>query len=331
MSQELLGVDETAALITQGKTLLIAGDEQLLHQLPKGKWIAGSTPYLIRPDRKSLSVRDRIHVTDISAIAVNATIRVYDREALSTLYTDAGCGGFSFIIIPASSPAHIRFALNAPVYENFASQPLVGWIAGIHLDDLGTIPPCVFDGESGKKYTDEAIVMHTRPVAGKTVDVGIINIFEQGDGDSLTFTTDGFSATELLVNGVPKNFAEYIASNNLDTRLPLVADYYGASINTSFQSITPDGTVNFYAPVFQGVRYKHARPVADYVKLFNKRLKEDRTADRNIIFSCNCLVNYLYQGEMVTQVDSFSGPVTFGEIAYQLLNQTMVYLQLSEE
>ena len=35
--------EETSKLITDGKILHIAGTEDLLKKLPKGKWIGGST------------------------------------------------------------------------------------------------------------------------------------------------------------------------------------------------------------------------------------------------------------------------------------------------
>ena len=44
--------------------------------------------------------------------------------------------------------------------------------------------------------------------------------------------------------------------------------------------------------------------------------------------SCNCILNFLYGELKSKRTGSFTGPVTFGEIAYILLNQTMVRLQL---
>ena len=47
-------------------------------------------------------------------------------------------------------------------------------------------------------------------------------------------------------------------------------------------------------------------------------------------YSCNCILNYLY-GEMEGKsVSGFTGPMTFGEIAYMLLNQTLVRLELQK-
>jgi hypothetical protein len=44
-------------------------------------------------------------------------------------------------------------------------------------------------------------------------------------------------------------------------------------------------------------------------------------------FSCNCILNYIYGNLEGKKLAGTAGPITFGEIAYQLLNQTMVYLE----
>lgn len=44
MKTQIRTVKQVAELIKTGKTLLIAGDEKLLKQLPKGSWIAGTIP-----------------------------------------------------------------------------------------------------------------------------------------------------------------------------------------------------------------------------------------------------------------------------------------------
>jgi len=330
MFQDIMNLADVEKLIAKGRTLLLAGDEALLAKLPKGRWIGGTIPYFITPTQGGMVSRDKLFVTDISAAVDSVAIKVYDENALGRIYTDAESTGFSFIIIPAMSPAHSNFALNGPNYKDFGSQPLIGWIAGVHLEDLGKATPKVFDGLSGTAHEKEGVVMHVTIPKGKTVDVGILNIFEQGSGDTLTFPKDGFSCTDVMVNGVRENFGDYITRNNLDTKLPLVADYYGALVNISFQSVEPGGEVKFYAPVFSGIRYKHAKPISDYASLFDAQLKKNRLSGDNVVFSCNCILNYLYSGLEGHKTDPFVGPITFGEVAYQLLNQTLVYLELHD-
>lgn len=274
--------------------------------------------------------RDMVCVTDITDLVTAIEVVFYDQNSLAKVYTEGPKHGFSYIVIPAMSKAHLAFALNAPNYKDFGQRPLIGWIAGVHLSDLGKKTPKVINGRTGDVFEEGALVLQAELPENKVAEIGIVNLFQQGDGDILTFASDGFAAKDVMVNGEKRNFAAYIVKNKLDTKLPLVADYYGAMVNISFQDVDEvEGQVKFYAPVFSGIRYKHARPVEDYVKVFNERLAKECSieADR-VAFSCNCILNYLYSEMEGKKTDPFTGPVTFGEIAYQLLNQTLVYLQI---
>lgn len=332
MRQEILSIEDAKRKISEGRTLLLAGDEDALRQLPKGNWLAGTIPYFISHERGGLVSRDLICSTDITDIVTGVAISQYDHNSLARVYAEGPKHGFSFIVIPASSQAHLSFALNAPNYKSFGVTPLIGWIAGVHLDDLGKRTPKVFNGMTGDVVEDGALVLRAELPANKVAELGIINLFEQGAGDTLTFSKDGFSAKDVLVNGEKRDFAAYLLKNKLDTKLPLVADYYGVMVNISFQGIDEaEGVVKFYAPVFSGIRYKHAKPVADYVKSFGScLLKEGHVETDKVVFSCNCILNYLYSELENKKTEPFVGPVTFGEIAYQLLNQTLVFLEIKE-
>ncbi|MBM4779270.1 MAG: hypothetical protein GQE15_16305, partial [Archangiaceae bacterium] len=48
------------------------------------------------------------------------------------------------------------------------------------------------------------------------------------------------------------------------------------------------------------------------------------------VFACNCILNYLYGALEGRTAGTMVGPVTFGEVAYMLLNQTMVYVDFVE-
>jgi len=326
MDRSMLSVREVRMKITQGKHLLLAGDEKLLRELPAGNWIGGTIPYFMTEDGGECT-RTKIHVTELPDFVVGVDIRSYDETGIPRVYADAPENGVSFIIIPARSGVHLSFALNAPNYEHFAVRPLVGWISGVHLEELGSVSPKVFNGTTTEVIEDAAIVMHASLPKGKVADIGIVNIFEQGDGDTITFATDGFRAREAYINGRKVDFGRYIYEKRLDKRLPLVADYYGALINTSFREGDElQQEVEFYAPVFSGLRYKHARPVQDYISRFSARLPEG--IGHQIVFSCNCILNYLYSDLEGKKIAGITGPATFGEIAYQLLNQTMVYLRI---
>lgn len=332
MSQSIMMVHDVQKKISEGYNLLLAGDESVLEQLPQGNWVGGTIPYFITKEHGGLASRELIFVTDITDITDSISIAQYNKDTLANVYVEGPKQGFSFILIPAATDTHLSFALNAPTYKSFGMSPLVGWIAGVHLDDIGTKKPKVFDGSTGGKIEDGAVVLRAELKPGKQAEIGIINLFEQGDGDTLVFPADGFSVREVLVNGEIQNYAAYLKALNLDTRLPIVADYYGALVSISFQCINEaENMVHFYAPVFRGIEYKHAKPVTDYVAAFNAHARKVMGSDMDdVVFSCNCVLNYLFSDLESKRTGAFVGPITFGEIAYQLLNQTLVYLEIKD-
>lgn len=331
MKNVLLTVPETIKLIEDGKVLLLAGNELNFKNLPNGNWIGGTTPYFVSEEHGGIVATDKIFVTDISVVAKNIMIKSYNEDKLSKLYGNAYSNGFNFIIIPASSDAHISFALNAPSYKKFGQYPLLGWISGVHIDDLDELKPKVFDGSTGEIFENEAIVMHVEVHENKSIELGTVNSFAQGDGDILTFLDDGFSCTEVMVNGIRESFGDYIIRNNLDTKMPLVANYFGKLVNISFQSFEAGGKVTFYAPVFTGVRYKHSKQANNYADEFNNQMEKNDLKGKEILFACNCVLNYIHLNLEGKKTGPFTGPVTFGEIAYQLLNQTLVYLTIKNK
>ena len=326
MSNRMFTVEEAKALIASGKTLSIAADEQVLRQLPAGNWIGGTIPYFIA-DNGGLFSQDTAYITEMPDDALRTEIAVYDENSISEIYQKAPAHGFAFVIIPGFSQTHQTFALKAPTFPGFASNPLIGWISGFDLADLGKVTAKVFDGRTAQAIENGAVVLYVHLPDSIIADLQIVNIFDQGSGDTITFSADGFSAKEASINGTPMPFARYLAEKNIDTKLPLVADLCGAMINTSFQAVDAEsGTVSFYAPVFQGMEYKIGKPVEDYVTAFLSRLPEG--LDDSLFFSCNCILNYLYAELEGKKTGCATGPITFGEIAYQLLNQTMSFMTI---
>jgi uncharacterized protein DUF6976 len=328
MRRHLLEVDEVAALIRRGDTLLLAGDEEPLRRLPAGKWIAGTIPYFMG-EQGGVVDRRRVFVDELPARFAYAGIRRYGAADIARVYADLPPNGIGFIIAPNGSPVHLAFAIHAPLFHRFATAPLVGWISGVPLEDLGRSTPRVFDGGDAQALEEQAVVLQASMPPGAHAELAILNIFEPGSGPAITFPSTGFTARSAEIDGRPRDLAEYIAEARLDTRLPLVADYFGARINVSFQSVdAARGEVRFYAPVFAGVAYRHARPIGDYVEAFVSALPkglEDRVA-----YSCNCVLNYVHSSLEGRTTGGITGPMTFGEIAYQLLNQTLVYLTVSD-
>lgn len=321
----LISVESAAALIRSGLHLSIAGDESLLRKLPSGHWLGGTIPYFMGQDG-GVTTRERLFVTEIPVIGGAPRICLYDITSLDRVCVDGPENGYSLIVIPAFSESHSFFARNAPGFEDMFLKPLLGWISGIHLADMGNASPMVVNGETLEFDAERAVVMHVPLPLERYARIDIINLFTQGDGDAIRFPHSGFSATDCTINGVPRNLADYVTEMKIDTRLPLVANYSGAMINVSIKGV--DGgtrVVDFYAPVFEDSEYRFAAPVSDYVRAFNEHLPNNA---ETVGFACNCILNYLYSELEGKKVPTMLGPMTFGEIAYQLLNQTLVYLTI---
>lgn len=323
----LLVLEEVKAMLQEGKNLLLAGDEDLLSQLPTGNWIGGTIPYFMDEDG-GVVTKEKVFTTILPEMFSLSDIRFYDDKGIDKIAEDAPENGCSFLIIPANSKIHLEYAQEAQNYPEMFLKPIIGWISGMHLEDTDSTAK-VFNGMTATMGTDQAVVMHTRLPNEYTAQIGIINLFKEGEGDTITFGSTGFSARECFVNGQERNFAEYLLENNISTEYPLVADYFGAKINVSFKAINEESkTVDFYAPVFNDVQYKTASSVLDYVGEFETALAQVKA---DVVFSCNCILNFLYSELEGKKTGKIVGPITFGEIAFQLLNQTMVYLTLHKQ
>ena len=323
MKTNLMELAAVQELIQAGKRLHIAGEEPLLRQLPKGNWIGGTIPYFMDSSGGVCS-RDRLFVTEMPEQVNALRIVAYSAEELRQLPQNNYDNGFSLIILPAGSKVHLGFAQSAPEIDGVFLTPLAGWVSGVLLDELGKVTPKVFHGESGDVFEDKAIVMHLSLPQEYSASVNIVNLFRQGDGPVIRFEETGFTATEAIIDGERQALAPWYRDHNVDTRLPLVANYGGAMINVSHQEVPPEGEVSFYAPVFAGVEYRLASAIGDYVEELEQAIP---VSPSSIAFSCNCILNYLY-GELEGRKLPLGGPITFGEVAYQLLNQTLVYLTI---
>ncbi len=322
----LMPVAAAASLISSGAWLSIAGDESALRQLPLGNWIGGTIPYFMAEAGGTVD-REQVFVTPLPPVGSDAVLRWYDVDSLPLLCRNAPENGYTLLIVPAFGPCHAAFAQNAPNYEEMYLKPLIGWVAGGHLDDLGERTPKVVLGSTGEFSDQHAVAMEVSLAPTAFAHIDIVNLFQPGDGPVLRFEQGGFAADACLIDGQPGRLADHLKLINADTRLPLVADYCGALINVSIKAVAADGRVEFYAPVFPGVDYRLAAPLADYMGAFKQSLP---AIEGGLAFSCNCILNFLYSGLAGERTGPLLGPITFGEIAYQLLNQTLVYLSIEQ-
>ena len=322
----MFAVDKVIEFINQGKLMSLSGDEKALKQLPKGNWIAGTIPYFMDDDVGKFD-QDKIFVNFLDNNIIDFEIKTYDENSIDQIISDSYNNGYTLLIIPAFQKIHHDFALKAENMEGLYNNPVVGWISGVDLNSYDI--PKTFNGKSGQKYEDKAVAIHAKLPDNYFAQVEIVNIFERDENSpSIEFFFDSFDVLNCIIDGKEANLAEYIHQNNIDTKLPLIADYSGASINVSIKEVDiENGLVSFYAPVFESKVYKFAKPIQNYLKRF-----ESKTLDYNVNneFSCNCILNYLYGGFEGQKINNIKGPITFGEIAYQLLNQTLVTLTVDK-
>ncbi|MCR5099422.1 MAG: hypothetical protein K6B14_10830 [Lachnospiraceae bacterium] len=317
-------LEETIELINKGKTLHIAGDEGLLDKLPRGNWIGGTTPYFISEEGGVFS-KERLFVNEID-YGQETRIASYGKYNVFQIVEECYDNGLTMLLMPYGSDVARKYAKEAPEVDELLMHPVIGWITGMDLELGGQVQARVYDGTVGESYTDRAVVMYIRLPEGKSAMVNMINIFTDDKNDPvIRFFDNDLSVTKCTVDGVETNFAEYIGQKGLDPRMPLVADYNGSYINTSIMGVE-NGAVGFYAPVFKNIDYRFATKVSDYAGEFKKRVDEAQA--KSPVFTCNCILNFNYGELNGKKLSPYVGPVTFGEVAYQLLNQTLVYCEI---
>ena len=319
-----LTLEETIKLINSNKLLHIAADETLLGKLPKGNWIGGTTPYFIT-DEGGITCKDKLFVNTFD-FAVNYKVNAYDKETVLNLTADTYDNGLCILLMPFASEVAVKYAKESPYSSELIMTPVLGWITGFDLSTNAVAK--VYDGMTLSAYTDKAVVLHIELSNDKVASIGIVNIFSADEkGPAIEFTEDTLKISNACINGEDKNFYDYLTENKIDTKLPLVSDYNGILVNVSIKALSEaDKTVDLYAPVFAGTKYHFGLPIADYGAEFKEKLSSNK--DIIPFFSCNCILNYLYGSLEGKSTPPFAGPVTFGEIAYQLLNQTLVYAQI---
>lgn len=326
-SNKVLDRVSVVSLISAGEFMVIAGDEKVLSSLPSGNWIAGTIPYFMTDEGGKVD-QDNLYVSIVSGFSAGNVPRLtlYDANSISRIAQEAPEHGLTFLILPASSEVHLDYAQNASDYPNMYFSPIMGWIAGTHLDDIGTQSAKIGFGPAAGILSDtQAAVMHIPLPQHQVANIKIINLFQPGNDAVIRFPKSGFSAEKCTVDGVEWKFSDYVKEKNIDTRLPLVANYSGVMVNVSIQEVT-ESQINLYAPVFSDVEYSFAKPIKDYVEEFNQALSVSDSA--NVVYCCNCILNFLYSELEGKKTGTLTGPMTFGEVAYQLVNQTMVYVTL---
>jgi len=319
---KLLNYDETIKQINSGKLLVISAPTEMIENLPQGNYIAGSAYYFIT-EGKGEEDNDKYYVEELSNdIIKDYKIITYDEGDIKDINKNIPQNGFGYCLIPFACKTHFEFALNAPNYNEFAIKALYGFITEVRKEDIGVKNAIVKDGLTGTIYDNKAITLNVELQDSYSAEIDIINPFESDRTKRIEFLEDSFEVRKALINGKELNLVEYLKENNIDTRYPIMNDTAGAKVNVSFFKIEEDKVI-MGSPVFKGATYYFTK-VTDYTEELSK-IK----VDEKPYLSCNCFLNYIYmdlEGKSLNK--AISGPTTFGEIAYRLLNQTIVNLYI---
>jgi hypothetical protein len=325
---ELIGLEEANALIDRGLRLHVAGDEALLRRLHRGSWIGGTIPYFLTRNGGRVE-RQKVFVTVLPDLVTDVAIKLIDIGRIPAITTEAPRDGFSMVIVPGMSDIHTIYSLTAGSIPGIRETPVIGWVAGIHLGDLGKATPKVFDGVTGEAAENRIVVLHATLPANKAAHVGLINLFEPGGEDEIVFGETSFSAGPCTINGKAEDFFDYLLHSRLDRTLPLITELKGDRINVSFQTLDRETRrVRFYAPVMKGRVYRQAAPLADYRQAL---VQATQALKIEPVFACNCILNYIHGHLEGEESIPLPGPATFGELAQVLMNQTLVYLTIGDK
>jgi hypothetical protein len=326
MAKLLFNVEDANVLINRGTKLVFAGSHKLLQLLEEGNWIGGSTYYCISAG-KGIGDKDFLFVQEIPDYCEETKIKYYNKDSFKNVYHDMYDNGFSIVLIPFESNTHFKYPIEVVNYPLFATKPLVGWIAGVPLNDEKKLKPSVYDGQNKGFYDDGAVVMHVKLPDNKLADLKVVNMFELTYGQVLEFKEEGFNIKNVIVNDREYNFVDYLKENNIDIRFPLVGNI-ASTIPTivSFKEIDEkEKVVRLYAPLYKNIKYKLAKAEGNYYDMLIKNIQKEN----NFVLPVICILHFLY-GDLANKLSHEipDAPTTFGEIAHILVNQTLTYLSI---
>src|ERR1700735_3513772 len=119
-------VAELTAMIRAGRILLLAGGENLLTQLPAGRWVGGTATTFLT-DSGGTTDRDRIFYSDLTDHVRTVDIQLLKARQLPNLARHYPKNGFSVLILPGLSEILVRFTHDGMDYPGLFNSPLIGW------------------------------------------------------------------------------------------------------------------------------------------------------------------------------------------------------------
>ena len=133
-----------------------------------------------------------------------------------------------------------------------------------------------------------------------------------------------------MIGGAPGNLARYMKEQAIDKRLPLVADQDGALINVAILvHDANEGGVTFLTPVSAALTYRLAEEILDYNEEFARAAADMELP--HAAHACICVLHHYFasqSGPADSPPPCITAPMTFGQIAYTILNQTLTCLTI---
>ena len=324
--QGLCSPETAARMVREGRVLILAGAEEDLAAMPEGNWIGGTCGHFVTP-QGDVPAGGEVFYADFTGLAAHACWRSFSAANIHELARHYPANGFAIIILPGCSRLLGAVAGRIMEYDGLYNVPLMGWVSAVDIAALPGLMPRVFAG-GPQPRDDRAAVLYVTLQEQYFAQLNIANLFSPGTGPEIRFLDPGQRiAGDSMIGGVPDNLARYRAARGIDPRLPLVADHEGALLNVAIVSAdTVSGEMLFLSPVSTSLTYRFAAEVLDYEAEFTRATAEVEAAQA--AHTCICALHYEYAGlaRAPEAAHDITAPVTFGQIAYTVLNQTLACL-----
>jgi len=327
MENRLYSKEEVINFINAGRTMLLSGSEKALSGLPKGKWIGGTTPYFM--DGVGKVDEDKIFVDDFTLIAKNAKLEVFDSSNIQNIAKKGYDNGFIVMTVPIDSQVYFDFSDHSLEYDNIYDNPLVGFVSCCKFEDFGNVKTYSVSGLDGKLVDDKAVALYVELPKHLAARCEIMNFDTIDETTSkVVFPKTSFKQSDCLIDGKPGNISEYfenVVKPKIGGYTQMITSQNGALINRDPRVVdTKTGETSFFSPVYAGDEYYLVKPGSDYFKMFNDNLK----AKQSDVVTCLSCISYYFGGNFENRSICKNGVYAFGEIAYQLLNKTIVTLEI---
>lgn len=326
MKNKLYTREEVVEFIKQGRVMHLCANEKMLEGLPQGNWIAGNTPYFM--DTVGKICNNKIYVEDFSLIAEEVKIQTYTENDIQDIArNNTFSNGFIFVILPLESAVYYAFSNHSLEFENIYDNPVVGYVSSCLFEDYGKARPKVATGTDARLTSDKAAVMYVKVNDRLRVRAEIMNLDTiDYDTPAIKFPVTSFNQSTCTIGGQPGNIAEYLEAvkNKIGHYPQLITSQNGALVNRDIKCVDINkGTASFFSPAYANDEYYIVKPNKNYIRAFN-----DNLSKKTDVIACFSCTSYFLLGDFEYQHIDYNGVYTFGEIGYQLLNKTIVTLEV---